>query len=194
MVDRCGPRHREDTLYVPQPRRCRLDTLGGCGGPGGEATSPLEPRTWRGRCLAVSRGLGLRGRGRSLLVFAGLSSSEVFGVPNAFTRDDGRPWASAPRRLVVQTHIQSSPAGAVVDRIDPFGSCGARWGLPVLTCTGSARPSFVSPSISQLAPRRTTLQQEGSREGRRRLAVGRSEGNSCCRCGRYRTAAKTPHV
>ena len=77
---------------------------------------------------------------------AGLSSSEVFGVPNAFTRDDGRPWASAPRRLVVDTHTKLFPAGAVVNRIDSFGSCGVRLGLPVLTCTGPARPSLSSPS------------------------------------------------
>ncbi len=59
---------------------------------------------------------------------AGLSSSEVFGVPNAFTRDDGRPWASAPRRLVVHTHTKLFPAGAVVNRIDSFGSGGVAFG------------------------------------------------------------------
>ena len=75
---------------------------------------------------------------------AGLSSSEVFGVPNAFTRDDGRPWVSAPRRLAVHTHTKLFPAGAVVNRIDSFGSGGVRLGLPVLTCTGSARPSLSS--------------------------------------------------
>ena len=78
---------------------------------------------------------------------AGLSSSEVFGVPNAFTRDDGRPWASAPRRLVVYTHTKLFPAGAVVNRIDSFGSCGVRLGPPVLTCIGPARPSPSSPFI-----------------------------------------------
>ena len=73
-------------------------------------------------------GLGLRGRGRPLLVFTGLSSSEVFGVPNAFTRDGGRPWTSAPRRLVVYTHTKILPAGAVVNRIDSFGSRGVAFG------------------------------------------------------------------
>ena len=150
MVERNGPRHGEGELHVPQPRGRRLDALGRCWGTGGEQTPPdglLGGGTLRGRCLAVRWGSGLRGGGRSLLVFAGLSSSEVFGVPNAFTRDDGRPWASAPRRLVVDTHTKLFPAGAVVNRIDSFGSCGVRLGPPVLTCIGPARPSPSSPFI-----------------------------------------------
>ena len=131
MVARDRPRHGACDLHVPQSRGCRLDALGRCWGQGGEQTPPdgrLGGGALRGRRLAVRWGLGLRGRGRSLLVFTGLSSSEVFGVPNAFTRDGGRPWTSAPRRLVVYTHTKILPAGAVVNRIDSFGSRGVAFG------------------------------------------------------------------
>ena len=198
MVARDRPRHGACDLHVPQSRGCRLDALGRCWGTDGEQT-PADGRfgggALRGRRLAVRWGLGLRGRGRPLLVFTGLSSSEVFGVPNAFTRDGGRPWTSAPRRLVVYTHTKILPAGAVANRIDSFGSRGGAFGAAGsdLHRTGST-VSFVPVHGVFVGPRLTTTQQEGSRWGRRRLAVGRSEGNSCYRCGRCRTAAKKPHV
>ena len=93
---------------------------------------------------------------------AGLSSSEVFGVPNAFTRDDGRPWASAPRRLVVYTHTKILPAGAVVNRIDSFGSRGGAFGAAGsdLHRTGST-VSFVPVHGVFVGPRLTTTLQVG---------------------------------
>ena len=120
----------------------------------------------RGRRLAVRWGLGLRGGGRSLLVFAGLSSSEVFGVPNAFTRDGGRPWTSAPRRLVVYTHTKILPAGAVANRIDSFGSRGGAFGAAGSDLQGTGPTvSFVPVYWVFRWPRGSQQHNERGQEG-----------------------------